>query len=126
MVTRIIFNKIQGSSFIDLYLLSGFTLSLIFFILNYQDYKPIEVFFGIIILTVIIKSLINIMLGLLIKFQNVEELKEDTKYQDEVKNIELLLQDYNLQTITKATKTTELTESKEETVKTKKDNKVEK
>jgi hypothetical protein len=101
MVTRIVFDKLKNSGFIDLYLLFGFVLAVSFFILNYRDYSPIEILFGVIFITVVLKSLINIIVGYLVKYEDMKEIEESNKYQDELVNIESLLKDLSIQTLSK-------------------------
>lgn len=93
------------------YIATGFFATLIFFVLNSHVFTPIEMIFGMVCMTIVLKALSNIMLSLVISLFSLDNKREEIDFRYNEEKIDAMLNELNLKEIEKS--------SKNETVKTK-------
>ncbi len=98
MVVERFSQGVINSGIFRLYIATGFFATLIFFVINADLFTPIEMIFGIISVTIILKGISNMMLSLIILLFNLDNRRAelDFKYNEEKINAmmsELTVQD---------------------------------
>ena len=85
MVVEKFSQSVINSGIFRLYIATGFFATLIFFVVNADLYTPIEMIFGIIGVTIILKGVSNMMLSLIILLFNLDSKREELnfKYNEE-------------------------------------------
>ncbi|PLY09848.1 MAG: hypothetical protein C0625_01240 [Arcobacter sp.] len=85
MVVENFSQSVINSGIFRLYIATGFFATLIFFVINADLYTPLEMIFGIIGVTVILKGVSNMMLSLIILLFNLDSKREELnfKYNEE-------------------------------------------
>lgn len=85
MVVEKFSQNVINSGVFRLYIATGFFATLIFFVVNADLYTPLEMIFGIIGVTVILKGVSNMMLSLIILLFNLDNKRAelDFKYNEE-------------------------------------------
>jgi len=85
MIVEKFSQSVINSGLFRLYIATGFFATLIFFVVNADLYTPLEMIFGIIGVTVILKGISNMMLSLIILLFNLDNKREelDFKYNEE-------------------------------------------
>ncbi len=98
MIVEKFSQNVINSGIFRLYIGTGFFATLIFFVVNADLYTPLEMIFGIIGVTIILKGVSNMMLSLVILLFSLDNKREefDFKYNEEKINAmmnELVVQD---------------------------------
>lgn len=85
MVVEKFSQSVINSGLFRLYIATGFFATLIFFVVNVDLYTPLEMIFGIIGVTVVLKGVSNMMLSLIILLFNLDNKRQelDFKYNEE-------------------------------------------
>lgn len=85
MVVERFSQSVINSGVFRLYIATGFFATLIFFVVNADLYTPLEMIFGIIAVTIVLKGVSNMMLSLIILFFNLDNKSKelDFKYNEE-------------------------------------------
>lgn len=85
MVVEKFSQSVINSGIFRLYIATGFFATLIFFVINADLYTPLEMIFGIIGVTIVLKGVSNMMLSLIILLFNLDNKREelDFKYNEE-------------------------------------------
>ena len=85
MVVERFSQNVINSGVFRLYIATGFFATLIFFVVNADLYTPLEMIFGIVGVTIILKGVSNMMLSLIILLFNLDNKRAelDFKYNEE-------------------------------------------
>ncbi|QDF29846.1 hypothetical protein [Halarcobacter anaerophilus] len=85
MVVEKFSQNVINSGIFRLYIATGFFATLIFFVLNADLYTPLEMMFGIIGVTIVLKGVSNMMLSLIILLFDLDSKRKelDFKYNEE-------------------------------------------
>jgi len=85
MVVEKFSQNVINSGIFKLYIATGFFATLIFFVINADLYTPLEMIFGIVGVTVILKGVSNMMLSLIILLYSLDDKRKelDFKYNEE-------------------------------------------
>ncbi len=85
MVVEKFSQNVINSGIFRLYIAIGFFATLIFFVINADLFTPLEMIFGIIGVTVVLKGVSNMMLSLIILLFNLDNKRAelDFKYNEE-------------------------------------------
>lgn len=85
MVVQRFSQNVINSGIFRLYIATGFFATLIFFVINADLYTPLEMIFGIICVTVVLKGISNMMLSMIILLFNLDNKRKelDFKYNEE-------------------------------------------
>ncbi len=85
MIVEKFSQNVINSGVFRLYIATGFFATLIFFVVNADLYTPLEMIFGIIGVTIILKGVSNMMLSLIILLFNLDNKRAelDFKYNEE-------------------------------------------
>jgi polyferredoxin len=85
MVVERFSQSVINSGVFRLYIATGFFATLIFFVVNADLFTPLEMIFGIIGVTIVLKGVSNMMLSLIILLFNLDAKREELnfKYNDE-------------------------------------------
>ena len=85
MVIEKFSQSVINSGLFRLYIATGFFATLIFFVINADLYTPLEMIFGIIGVTIILKGVSNMMFSLIILLFNLDNKRSelDFKYNEE-------------------------------------------
>ncbi len=85
MIVEKFSQNVINSGIFRLYIATGFFATLIFFVVNADLYTPLEMIFGIIGVTIILKGVSNMMLSLIILLFNLDNKRDelDFKYNEE-------------------------------------------
>lgn len=85
MIVEKFSQSVINSGIFRLYIATGFFATLIFFVINADLYTPLEMIFGIIGVTIVLKGVSNMMLSLIILLFNLDSKREelDFKYNEE-------------------------------------------
>jgi len=89
--------KVIKTGIFETYVAAGFFASLIFFVLNSNLYTPIEMIFGVVILTIALKSIANMMLSMLILLFNYSNVESEQEFKVEEEKLNLLLSKVKMQ-----------------------------
>lgn len=90
-------NNIVGSGIFRLYIATGFFSTLIFFVVNANQFTPLEMLLGIVGVTILLKGICNFMLSLIIMFFNLEGKKDEMNFEYNSEKIDSLLNDLTIQ-----------------------------
>jgi len=95
VVERFSHNLINTGIF-KVYIAIGFFATLIFFIFNTELFSPLQMLFGAILVTVLLKGCSNLMLSFIVEHFSLESKKQefDTKYNEE--KLALILNQYSI------------------------------
>jgi hypothetical protein len=99
MVVERFSQNVINSGIFRLFIASGFFATVIFFVVNADFYTPIEMIFGIIGVTVILKGISNIMLSMIISFFSLENKKDELNFKYNEEKIESMLSELNVQEV---------------------------
>lgn len=80
-----------NSGIFKVYIATGFFASLIFFTLNAELFTPLEMLFGIIFITLVLKALSNVMLSLIISLFSLDNKREEFEFKYNEDKIQALL-----------------------------------
>lgn len=84
VVERFSQNMINSGIF-KLYIATGFFATLIFFVLNAELFTPMEIIFGVVAITTILRGISNLMLSFIISLFSFDKKRQelDFKYNEE-------------------------------------------
>jgi len=99
MVVERFTQDVLNSGLFRLYIGTGFFATLIFFVVNADAFTPIEMIFGIIAVTVILKGISNIMLSLIITLFSLDNKKSELNFKYNEEKIEAMLNELNVQDV---------------------------
>ncbi|WP_108062522.1 hypothetical protein [Poseidonibacter lekithochrous] len=102
MVVERFSQDVINSGIFRLYIATGFFATLIFFVVNADFFTPLEMLFGIMGITVILKGLSNMMLSMIISFFSLDNKKQELDFKYNEEKIEAMLSELNVQDIVAA------------------------
>lgn len=97
MVVENFTNRLIASRIIDTYVATAFFATLIFFVFNAHAYTPIEMIFGVIIVTIGFKGMAHLIVSLVIVMYDLDHKVDENKFQEQSSKIDGLLNDLALQ-----------------------------
>ena len=97
MIVEKFSNKIIASRLFNTYVAASFFAVVIFFVLNINGFTAIEMMVGVIISTIVFKSLANTMLSMTISLLNLDNKEEAVKFEEAADRIESLVKDLAIQ-----------------------------
>jgi hypothetical protein len=89
--------KMLESKIFDTYVAAVFFATLIFFVLNIDNYTPFEMIFWIMVATVGFKGVANIMLSLTIALVDIDNEEVAVSFENESNKLESLVNDLAIQ-----------------------------
>jgi len=99
MVVERFSQNVINSGIFRLFIASGFFATVIFFVINADFFTPMEIIFGIIGITIILKGISNIMLSMIISFFSLEDKKNELNFKYNEEKIESMLSELNVQEV---------------------------
>lgn len=99
MVVERFSQDVINSGIFRLFIASGFFATVIFFVVNSDFFTPIEMIFGIIGVTVILKGISNIMLSMIISFFSLDNKKDELNFKYNEEKIDAMLSELNIQEV---------------------------
>lgn len=97
MVVENFSQNVINSGIFRLYIATGFFATVIFFVINADIFTPIEMLFGIMGVTVILKGVSNMMLSLIILLFDLNKKKEELDFKYNESKIDAMLSELNVQ-----------------------------
>ncbi len=97
MVVEKFSQNVINSGIFRLYIATGFFATLIFFVVNADLYTPLEMIFGIIGVTIILKGVSNMMLSLIILLFNLDNKRAELDFKYNEEKIEAMLAELGVQ-----------------------------
>jgi hypothetical protein len=97
MVVERFSQSVINSGIFRLYIATGFFATLIFFVINADLYTPIEMVFGIIGVTVILKGVSNMMLSLVILLFSLDNKRAELDHKYNKDKIDAMLAELGVQ-----------------------------
>lgn len=91
MVVERFSQNVVNSGIFRLYIATGFFATVIFFVVNADLFTPLEMVFGIIGVTVVLKGVSNMMLSLIILLFNLENKRSEMDFKYNAEKIEAML-----------------------------------
>lgn len=88
---------VLNSGILRLYIATGFFGTLIFFVINSDLFTPIEMLFGIVAVTIVLKGISNLMLSLIIVLFSLDNKREELEFKHTSDKIDALLADLTIQ-----------------------------
>lgn len=88
---------VLNSGILRLYIATGFFATLIFFVINSDLFTPIEMLFGIVAVTIVLKGISNLMLSLIIVLFSLDNKREELEFKHTSDKIDALLADLTIQ-----------------------------
>jgi hypothetical protein len=88
--------KMMSSGIFSMYIATGFFGILIFFILNSDQYSPLEMMLGTIVITIALKGISNIMLSLIILLFNFKNMEDKHKFKEAEDKLNYLLNELQI------------------------------
>lgn len=79
-----------------LYIATGFFTTLIFFVINADLFTPLEMIFGIVGVTVVLKGVSNMMLSLIILLFNLENKRSELDFKYNAEKIDAMLAELSI------------------------------
>jgi len=104
MVVERFSQNVINSGIFRLFIASGFFATVIFFVVNADFFTPIEMIFGIIGVTIILKGISNIMLSMIISFFSLENKRNELDFKYNEEKIDSLLSELNIQEVLSSNK----------------------
>jgi len=97
MVVERFSQNLINSGVFRLYIATGFFATLIFFVINADLFTPLEMIFGIIGVTVILKGVTNMMLSLIILLFSLDNKRDELKFKYNEDKIDAMLAELGVQ-----------------------------
>lgn len=97
MVVEKFSQSVINSGVFRLYIATGFFATLIFFVINADLYTPMEMIFGIIGVTIILKGVSNMMLSLIILLFNLDNKRAELDFKYNEEKIDAMLAELSVQ-----------------------------
>ncbi len=79
-----------------LYIATGFFATLIFFVINADLFTPLEMLFGIVGVTIVLKGVSNMMLSLVILLFNLENKRSELDFKHNAEKIDAMLAELSI------------------------------
>lgn len=97
MVVEKFSENVINSGIFKLYIATGFFATLIFFVLNAELFTPLEMIFGIVGITIILKGVSNMMLSLLILLFSLDSRRQELDFKYNEEKINAMMAELNVQ-----------------------------
>ncbi len=97
MVVERFSQSVINSGVFRLYIATGFFATLIFFVVNADLYTPLEMIFGIIGVTIVLKGVSNMMLSLIILLFNLDSRREELNFKYNEEKINAMMAELGVQ-----------------------------
>jgi len=97
MVVERFSQNVINSGIFRLYIATGFFATLIFFVINADLYTPLEMIFGIIGVTIILKGVSNMMLSLIILLFNLDNKRDELNFKYNEEKIDAMIAELGVQ-----------------------------
>ncbi|TLP36995.1 hypothetical protein [Arcobacter arenosus] len=97
MVVERFSQSVINSGVFRLYIATGFFATLIFFVVNADLYTPLEMIFGIIGVTIVLKGVSNMMLSLIILLFNLDAKREELNFKYNEEKINAMMAELGVQ-----------------------------
>ncbi len=97
MVVEKFSQSVINSGVFRLYIATGFFATLIFFVVNADLYTPLEMIFGIIGVTVVLKGVSNMMLSLIILLFNLDNKRNELNFKYNEEKINTMMAELGVQ-----------------------------
>jgi len=104
MVVERFSQSVINSGIFRLFVASGFFATVIFFVINADLFTPLEMIFGIISITIMLKAIANIMLSLIISFFSLENKENELDFKYNEDKIDSMLNELNVQEVLSSNK----------------------
>lgn len=96
MVVEKFSQSVLNSGIFKVYIAAGFFGTLIFFIINAHLFSPLEMIFGIVGVTIILKGISNMMFSMIILLFNLDNKKSELDFKYHSEKIESLINELNI------------------------------
>lgn len=93
MVVEKFSNSLIKSGLLKLYVATGFFSVIIFFIINIDFFTLDEIFVGLVLVTIVFKSLSNIIYSLIMKFYSLEPKRKEINFKFNEERINTLMEE---------------------------------
>jgi len=97
MIVEKFSQSVINSGVFRLYIATGFFATLIFFVINADLYTPLEMIFGIIGVTIVLKGVSNMMLSLIILLFNLDSKREELNFKYNEERINAMMAELGVQ-----------------------------
>lgn len=97
MVVEKFSQGVLNSGVLRLYIATGFFATLIFFVINSDLFTPLEMLFGIVAVTIVLKGISNIMLSLIIALFSLDNKRSELEFKHNSDKIDALLAELTIQ-----------------------------
>lgn len=97
MVVERFSQNVINSGIFRLYIATGFFATLIFFVINADLYTPMEMIFGIVGVTIVLKGVSNMMLSLIILLFNLDNKKKELEFKYNEEKINAMMAELGVQ-----------------------------
>lgn len=97
MIVEKFSQNVINSGIFRLYIATGFFATLIFFVVNADIYTPLEMIFGIIGITVVLKGLSNMMLSLIILLFSLDNKRDELNFKYNEEKINAMMAELGVQ-----------------------------
>ncbi len=97
MVVERFSQNVINSGVFRLYIATGFFATLIFFVINADLYTPLEMIFGIIGVTIVLKGVSNMMFSLIILLFNLDSKREELNFKYNEEKINAMMAELGVQ-----------------------------
>ena len=104
MVVERFSQSVINSGIFRLFVASGFFATVIFFVINADIFTPLEMIFGIVSITIMLKGIANIMLSLIISFFSLENKENELDFKYNEDKIDSMLNELNVQEVLSSNK----------------------
>lgn len=99
MVVERFSQNVLNSGIFRVYIATGFFATLIFFVINADLFTPTEMILGIISVTIVLKTLSNIMLSLIISFFSLDNKRQELDFKYNEERIDSLLNELTVKDV---------------------------
>jgi hypothetical protein len=96
MVVERFSQGVINSGVLRLYVATGFFATLIFFVINADLFTPLEMIFGIVGITIVLKGITNMMLSLIILLFNLDNKRQELDFKYNEEKIEAMLSELSV------------------------------
>ncbi|RXJ99588.1 hypothetical protein CRU98_06055 [Arcobacter sp. CECT 8986] len=97
MIVEKFSQNVVNSGIFKLYIATGFFATLIFFVINAELFTPLEMLFGIVGVTVVLKGVSNMMLSLIILLFNLDNKRKELDFKYNSEKIDAMLAELSIQ-----------------------------
>lgn len=97
MVVERFSQNVINSGIFRIFIATGFFATLIFFVINADYYTPLEMIAGVMGVTVALKGLCNVMLGVIVASFNLDNKEEEFNFRFNKEKIDVMLSELAVQ-----------------------------